>query len=82
MEYYSYVLYSASKNIYYKGSTSDISKRVIEHNLGKVNFTSKYLPWELILFERHETRSLALKREKWYKTGVGREWIELQVKES
>lgn len=59
----------------YKGSTENIELRVQKHNEGLVNFTSKHLPWELVLFEEFTTRSEAMKREKWYKTGVGREWI-------
>ena len=79
MPYYSYVLRSLKNNLLYKGSTEDIKKRIIAHNEGMVNFTAKYLPWELILFEEFETRSQAMKREKWYKTGVGREWINSQI---
>jgi putative endonuclease len=44
-----------------------------------VTFTSKHLPWELVFFESFETRSEAAKREKWYKTGVGRDWIKHQI---
>jgi len=33
----------------------------------------------LVLFEEHKTRSDAMKREKWYKTGVGRDWIKNQL---
>jgi putative endonuclease len=37
------------------------------------------MPWELVLFEEFETRSEAMKREKWYKMGVGRAWIKAQI---
>jgi putative endonuclease len=65
----------------YKGSTENLEKRINYHNQGKVTFTSKYTPWELVFFETFETRSEAVKREKWYKTGVGREWIKRQLAE-
>lgn len=79
MPYYSYALRSLKNGIIYKGSTENIDKRLVTHNKGMVNFTSKHMPWELILFEEFETRSEAMKREKWYKTGVGREWIKEQL---
>ncbi len=56
----------------YKGSTQNIQNRLQYHNLGKVTFTSKFTPWELVLSESFNTRAEATKREKWYKTGVGR----------
>jgi putative endonuclease len=38
------------------------------------------LPWKLILSEEFETSAEAMRREKWYKTGVGRDWINNQIK--
>jgi putative endonuclease len=80
MKYYSYVLRSLKNGILYKGSTQDIEKRINTHNSGKVKFSSKYMPWELVLIEEFETRSEAIQREKWYKTGVGRNWVFNQIK--
>jgi putative endonuclease len=80
MKYYSYVLRSLKNGILYKGSTQDIEKRINTHNSGKVKFSSKYMPWELVLVEEFQTRSEAINREKWYKTGVGREWIHSKLK--
>jgi putative endonuclease len=74
MPYYSYVLRSLTKGILYKGSTQDIEKRLYVHNQGLVKYSSKHVPWELVLTEEFPTRSEAAKREKWHKTGVGREW--------
>jgi putative endonuclease len=80
MKYYSYVLRSLKNGILYKGSTQDIEKRINTHNSGKVEFSSKYMPWELVLFEEVQTRADAINREKWYKTGVGRNWVLNQIK--
>ena len=79
MSYYSYVLKSVKNGILYKGSTQDIEKRIEYHNKGLVQYSSKHIPWELVLFEEFKTRSEAMQREKWYKTGVGREWIKTQI---
>jgi putative endonuclease len=57
-------------------------KRLEEHNSGLSNYTSKHIPWKLVLFEEHSTKKEALKREKWYKTGVGRDWIKQQLFEN
>jgi putative endonuclease len=79
MPYYSYVLKSVKNGILYKGSTQDIEKRVEYHNKGLVQYSSKHIPRELVLIEEFKTRSEAMQREKWYKTGVGREWIKTQI---
>jgi len=79
MPYFSYVLKSLKNGILYKGSTQNMEKRINTHNSGKVRFSSKYMPWELVLVEEFETRSEAIQREKWYKTGVGRDWIINQI---
>ena len=51
------------------------------HNQGLVKYSSKQVPWELVLTEEFLNRSEAAKREKWYKNGVGREWIKRQLAE-
>jgi putative endonuclease len=73
--YYTYVLRSAVKNMLYKGSTEDIQRRLLEHNSAMTNFTSKYRPWELVYFETFPTRSEAIRSEKFFKTGRGREFL-------
>ena len=79
--FYTYVIQSIETGILYKGFTENLERRLMEHNAGLSNYTSKYAPWKLVLFEEHSTRSLAMKREKWYKTGVGRDWINEQLSE-
>jgi putative endonuclease len=80
MKYYSYVLRSLKNGILYKGSTQDIEKRINTHNSGKVKFSSKYMTWELVLFEEVQTRADAINREKWYKTRIGRNWVLNKIK--
>ena len=69
MPYYSYVLRSLKNGILYKGSTQNIENRLAIHNQGLVNYSSKHMPWEMILFEQFETRSEAMKR------GIKQEWV-------
>ena len=61
--FYVYILYSKSSDKYYIGQTNNINKRLKYHNSGYVNFTSKYVPWELIGYIEKETRSEAVKLE-------------------
>lgn len=73
--YYVYILKSIKYDKLYTGSTKDLKKRLVEHNLGKVQSTKPYLPWRLIYYEGHIIKSLAIKTELFYKTGQGRRQI-------
>jgi putative endonuclease len=70
---------SVKSGILYKGFTSELNERIQWHNAGKSKYTSKNIPRELVLFEEHHSKTEALKGEKCYKTGVGREWIDAQI---
>ena len=48
-----------------KGSIENINQRLETHNKGLVKFTSKRVPWKLVLTEEFDSGSDALKREKW-----------------
>jgi putative endonuclease len=75
MEYFVYILESEIDGRLYKGQTSDVEKRLTEHNSGKTKSTKGYKPWKLVYFESYETRDEALLREKYFKTGSGREFL-------
>jgi putative endonuclease len=74
--YCTYVLKSSSSGILYKGHTSDLKKRVKSHNTPGSRFTSKDGPWTLMYFEEFETRAEAMKREKFFKSGKGRSFLQ------
>lgn len=46
-----------------------------QHNAGKTRSTKPFKPWELLFLEEHDSKEEALKREKWLKSGIGREYI-------
>jgi len=75
MNYYFYLLYSPKFKRTYSGQTDNLSDRLIKHNSGKVKSTKAYKPWVLIHSESFDSRSEAMKREKWYKTSPGRKKI-------
>ena len=78
--YYAYVLKNP-KGILYKGSTDDLIKRTEQHN-GKTifsSFTKKRGPWELVYSEEFATRTEAVEREKFFKSGKGREFLKTKI---
>ena len=66
--YVVYILFSASLNKYYVGSTQHLDTRLEEHNRGKSAFTKKGIPWKLIFtkecLDRPEAINLELKIKK------------------
>jgi putative endonuclease len=76
MTYKVYILFSPGFNKLYIGYTSSLSKRLESHNIkGTKDWTRKYRPWILVHVEFFETKNEALTREKFYKSGKGRELI-------
>jgi len=60
MTFFVYVLQSQVNNSFYKGSTNDLQRRLVEHNTGKEKSTSRYLPWNLVWFAAKPDRSEAV----------------------
>ncbi len=67
--YYVYVLKSGKDNKLYIGSTSNLKKRLKEHNNSKVESTSYRRPLEIIYYEAYKEEKTARKREKLLKKG-------------
>ncbi|MEI2695752.1 MAG: GIY-YIG nuclease family protein [Saprospiraceae bacterium] len=59
-----YILYSPTSDYYYIGHTNNLKQRVQRHNSGVENFTSKYIPWNLIWYGEKNTKSEAYKLEQ------------------
>jgi putative endonuclease len=80
LEFTVYVLISESTGRRYVGQTGDLPRRLAEHNSVAHNprkFTSRNAgPWRLLRQETCPTRSAAMHREKWLKSGVGRAWLD------
>ena len=77
--YYVYVLYSLKFDRTYTGMTSDIERRVKEHNNRQNKSTKAYVPWFLICQEEFESRVEAREREKYFKSGNGREYLKIII---
>ena len=73
--YYAYILKSEKDGRYYYGSTNDLEKRLKEHNSGKMRYTKGHLPFVLHYRETFNSRSEATKRERYFKSIPGYNWL-------
>lgn len=48
LSYYTYILYSPTKDRYYIGSSEDPERRLIRHNAGATPSTKPGRPWEVV----------------------------------
>ncbi len=55
----------------YIGVTSDLKKRIADHNSGKSAHTSKYAPWKLITYIAFSDGGKAETFERYLKSGSG-----------
>ena len=75
MKRYVYVLQSLRDQKHYIGRTSSLERRIDEHNQGIVKSTKNRRPLKLIYHEIFSDKISAGKRERFFKTGKGREFI-------
>ena len=71
--YYVYVLKSRATARLYIGSSGNPDQRLAAHNSGRVQSTRTYRPWDRILLEFHSDRATAERRERYLKSGWGRQ---------
>ena len=62
--FYTYIIYSKSKDIYYKGFSESPTQRLLDHNENKSRYTSGKGPWEFVYLQSFQTKKEALVREK------------------
>lgn len=81
--YYAYVLLSKKNFCLYTGSTSDLKRRLSEHNSKQGGaYSKKNAPFILIYYEAFLAKKDALKQELFYKSGYGREVLRDKISES
>ncbi|SNS53102.1 putative endonuclease [Ekhidna lutea] len=73
--FYVYAIKSEDRNYIYVGLSNNLERRLKEHNEGKNKTTKPYRPFVLIHSETFETRIEARKREKYLKSGIGRDFL-------
>ncbi|MFA5746704.1 MAG: GIY-YIG nuclease family protein [Candidatus Paceibacterota bacterium] len=73
--WYVYVLKSSKDNDLYIGISEDPERRLLQHNKGMTTSTKPRRPFEIIYREEVKNRIEARKREKYLKSGIGREFL-------
>ena len=77
---YCYILYSEKLNKYYVGSTTDITRRLEDHNRGKEKFTKTGCPWVIVYTEIFTELLDARRREASIKKQKSRKYIEALIR--
>jgi putative endonuclease len=69
-----YILQSAKDDSYYIGYTEDLETRLKEHNEGSTRYTRHKRPWQLVYQEEFNSKTEAIKRERFLKKQKNREF--------
>jgi putative endonuclease len=78
--YFVYCLYSDFYKKIYIGRTSDLQGRLEAHNhISNKGYTKRYQPWVIIYFESFDSILEASRREKYFKTGIGRAYLKIII---
>lgn len=73
--FYTYVLRSKKDNKLYIGQTDNLKRRINDHAKELVLSTKSRKPLDLIYYEACLDKEKAIKREKYFKTGFGRNFL-------
>lgn len=82
MMHYVYVLKSIKHDQLYIGRTSNLRRRLKEHQNNKVKTTRKYGKIKLIFYEAFLSKRDSIRREKYLKTTKGRSSLRQIIRES
>ena len=77
-----YVLKSLKNDQLYVGRTSDLKKRISEHQAGKVRTTNRLNPMKLIFFEGFTSKADSIRRERYFKTSKGKSSLKQIIRDS
>lgn len=80
-DWYTYIVKSLKDGRRYIGITSDLERRLREHNRGSSSTQSTMHrgPFILVYKENHPDAKSAREREKFFKSGAGREWMKNHI---
>jgi len=79
--FFVYVLRSQSTGRHDVGFCQDLAQRVGQHNAGLTKSTKNRGPWSLVHHEEYPTRAAAMQRERYLKSGQGREELKGLLRE-
>ena len=70
-----YAISSLTRDYIYVGLAFDPAVRIDQHQRGSERTTKPYRPFQTLLIEAHPNRALARCREKYLKSGSGKEFL-------
>ena len=68
MKYFVYILLSNKDNKLYVGCTNNVTRRIKDHNYGKVSATKNRRPLVVIYTEEFSSKGEAFDRERYFKS--------------
>jgi len=69
--FYAYIIQSLKDKSFYVGSTSDLKKRLNQHNKGRAKYSSTKTPFKLIWYGAFSTKTKAQEFERYLKSSSG-----------
>ena len=78
--WYVYVLKSLKDGKWYTGSTSDLRKRLMQHQKGLTSSTKHRRPLELVYYEMSKYKEDARSRELYLKSGMGKRYLKNRLR--
>ena len=82
LPYCVYVLISLRDREQYIGFTTNIEKRLIDHNNGNTKSTAPRRPLELVYCEFYTSKNDAMQRENYFKTSNGKRTLKLMLQDT
>ncbi|MGK2864428.1 MAG: GIY-YIG nuclease family protein [Chitinophagaceae bacterium] len=82
LPYCVYVLYSDRDSLLYHGFTTNILRRIGEHNTGHTKSTSCRRPLRLVYCEFFLSKKDAMRRESYFKTAQGKRMLKLILRDT
>lgn len=76
MIYHVYILESEKDKSYYIGYTSNLERRISEHNSGKTEYTKNHAPYKCIYSLEVDTIKEAKEKEKYVKNRGAKRYLE------
>lgn len=64
MTFFTYIIKSQVDGRFFIGQTTNIKRRLSQHNRGLEEQTRKYRPWVLVAFKEFETRGGAMSHDR------------------
>ncbi len=77
---YLYVIKSEVNGDLYVGICKNVDSRLKDHSVGKNRYTKGLRPWMLMFVEEYNNWADARVKEKYYKSGVGKEELKNKIK--